>query len=77
MLLAGRGALPTASVYARADELGLTRPTLEGVDVEQYHNDPSIARHSNRNTASAPRTVNTLERVTSRSDVTGRPPGAT
>jgi 4-diphosphocytidyl-2-C-methyl-D-erythritol kinase len=39
VLLAGRGALATASVYARADELGLTRPSLEGVDVEEHHND--------------------------------------
>ena len=39
VLLAGRGALATASVYARADELGLTRPSLDGVDTEEHHND--------------------------------------
>ena len=43
VLLAGRGALPTASVYARADELGLARPTLEEVDVEHSHNDLEAA----------------------------------
>lgn len=43
VLLAGRGALPTASVYARADELGLVRPSLDGVDVEHPHNDLQIA----------------------------------
>jgi 4-diphosphocytidyl-2-C-methyl-D-erythritol kinase len=43
VLLAGRGALPTASVYARADELNLARPTLEGVDVGLPHNDLQIA----------------------------------
>jgi len=39
VLLAGRGALSTADVYARADELGLARRSLDGVDVEQPHND--------------------------------------
>ena len=39
VLLAGRGALATAKVYARADELGLVRPSLEGVDTDQPHND--------------------------------------
>lgn len=39
VLLAGRGALATASVYARADELRLVRPSLDGVDVDQPHND--------------------------------------
>lgn len=43
VLLAGRGALPTASVYARADELGLARPSLDGVDVEHPHNDLQTA----------------------------------
>lgn len=43
VLLAGRGALETASVYARADELGLVRPSLDGVDVEHSHNDLQIA----------------------------------
>jgi 4-diphosphocytidyl-2C-methyl-D-erythritol kinase len=39
VLLAGRGALPTASVYARADELRLTRASLDGVNVDEAHND--------------------------------------
>jgi len=39
VLLAGRGALLTASVYQRADELRLTRPSLDGVDVDEAHND--------------------------------------
>ena len=39
VLLAGRGALSTGDVYARADELGLARRSLDGVDVEQPHND--------------------------------------
>ena len=43
VLLAGRGALETASVYARANELGLVRPSLDGVDVEHSHNDLQIA----------------------------------
>ena len=43
VLLAGRGALSTASVYARADELGLARPSLDGVDVEHPHNDLQAA----------------------------------
>jgi 4-diphosphocytidyl-2-C-methyl-D-erythritol kinase len=43
VILAGRGALSTASVYARADELDLARPALDGVDVEQPHNDLQIA----------------------------------
>jgi 4-diphosphocytidyl-2-C-methyl-D-erythritol kinase len=43
VLLAGRGALATASVYARADELGLARPSLDEVDVEHSYNDLQIA----------------------------------
>jgi 4-diphosphocytidyl-2-C-methyl-D-erythritol kinase len=43
VLLAGRGALPTASVYERADQLNLSRPTLDGVDVDQPHNDLQTA----------------------------------
>jgi 4-diphosphocytidyl-2-C-methyl-D-erythritol kinase len=43
VLLAGRGALPTARVYARADELGLARPSLDGADIEQPHNDLQAA----------------------------------
>jgi 4-diphosphocytidyl-2-C-methyl-D-erythritol kinase len=43
VLLAGRGALPTASVYARADELRLARPSLDRVDVDQSHNDLQVA----------------------------------
>jgi 4-diphosphocytidyl-2-C-methyl-D-erythritol kinase len=43
VLLAGRGALPTASVYVRADELNLTRPSLDGVDPEEPHNDLQVA----------------------------------
>jgi 4-diphosphocytidyl-2-C-methyl-D-erythritol kinase len=43
VLLAGRGALPTARVYARADELGLARPSLDGVDVDVPHNDLEAA----------------------------------
>jgi 4-diphosphocytidyl-2-C-methyl-D-erythritol kinase len=43
VLLAGRGALSTGSVYARADELRLARPSLDGVDVEQHHNDLQLA----------------------------------
>ena len=39
VLLAGRGALPTARVYARADELGLARPSLDSADIEAAHND--------------------------------------
>jgi 4-diphosphocytidyl-2-C-methyl-D-erythritol kinase len=39
VLLAGRGALATAKVYARADELGLARPSLEGVNTDEPHND--------------------------------------
>jgi 4-diphosphocytidyl-2-C-methyl-D-erythritol kinase len=43
VLLAGRGALRTASVYARADEIGLARQSLEEVDVEDSHNDLQAA----------------------------------
>jgi 4-diphosphocytidyl-2-C-methyl-D-erythritol kinase len=43
VLLAGRGALPTAGVYERADQLNLSRPTLDGVDIEELHNDLQIA----------------------------------
>jgi len=43
VLLAGRGALPTARVYERADELGLARASLDGVDVEHLHNDLQAA----------------------------------
>jgi 4-diphosphocytidyl-2-C-methyl-D-erythritol kinase len=43
VLLAGRGALPTARVYARADELGLARPSLDAADIEQPHNDLQAA----------------------------------
>ena len=43
VLLAGRGALPTAGVYARADELRLTRASLDGIDPEQPHNDLQAA----------------------------------
>ena len=39
VLLAGRGALSTARVYARADELGLARDSLEGLDTQAFHND--------------------------------------
>jgi 4-diphosphocytidyl-2-C-methyl-D-erythritol kinase len=39
VLLAGRGALSTTHVYARADELGLPRSSLDGVDVDALHND--------------------------------------
>lgn len=39
VLLAGRGALRTADVYARADELRLTRASLDGVDTEEACND--------------------------------------
>ena len=43
VLLAGRGALSTARVYARADELGLTRESLDGVDTTLLHNDLQAA----------------------------------
>jgi 4-diphosphocytidyl-2-C-methyl-D-erythritol kinase len=43
VLLAGRGALPTATVYARAEELRLARASLDGVDVEQPNNDLQAA----------------------------------
>jgi 4-diphosphocytidyl-2-C-methyl-D-erythritol kinase len=43
VLLAGRGALSTALVYARADELGLTRESLDGVDTTLLHNDLQAA----------------------------------
>jgi 4-diphosphocytidyl-2-C-methyl-D-erythritol kinase len=43
VLLAGRGALQTADVYRRADELGLARPTLDGTDPEALHNDLQAA----------------------------------
>jgi 4-diphosphocytidyl-2-C-methyl-D-erythritol kinase len=39
VLLAGRGALSTARVYARADELGAARESLAGVDTDAFHND--------------------------------------
>ena len=39
VLLAGRGALSTARVYARADELGTSRESLDGVDTSVFHND--------------------------------------
>ena len=39
VLLAGRGALSTPRVYARADELGTPRESLEGVDTDAFHND--------------------------------------
>jgi 4-diphosphocytidyl-2-C-methyl-D-erythritol kinase len=39
VLLAGRGALSTARVYARADELGSPRASLDGVDTGALHND--------------------------------------
>ena len=39
VLLAGRGALRTADVYARADELRLSRGSLDGVDMDDSHND--------------------------------------
>ncbi|HZO58178.1 MAG TPA: hypothetical protein VFB51_00660 [Solirubrobacterales bacterium] len=39
VLLAGRGALSTPRVYARADELGTPRASLEDVDTEAFHND--------------------------------------
>lgn len=43
VLLAGRGALSTARVYARADELGHARESLEGVDADAFHNDLQAA----------------------------------
>jgi 4-diphosphocytidyl-2-C-methyl-D-erythritol kinase len=43
VLLAGRGALRTADVYARADQLNLARPSLDGVDPEELHNDLQAA----------------------------------
>ena len=43
VLLAGRGALSTPRVYAHADQLGLARPSLDGVDTEALHNDLQIA----------------------------------
>jgi 4-diphosphocytidyl-2-C-methyl-D-erythritol kinase len=39
VLLAGRGALRTARVYACADELGLPRASLHDVDTDTLHND--------------------------------------
>ena len=39
VLLAGRGALQTASVYRRADELRLARASLDEVNIEDAHND--------------------------------------
>ncbi len=39
VLLAGRGALSTPRVYARADELGAPRASLEDVDTDALHND--------------------------------------
>ena len=39
VLLGGRGALSTPRVYARADELGLPRESLDGVDTDAFHND--------------------------------------
>ncbi len=43
VLLAGRGALSTPHVYARADELGAARESLEGVDTDAFHNDLQAA----------------------------------
>jgi 4-diphosphocytidyl-2-C-methyl-D-erythritol kinase len=43
VLLAGRGALSTARVYARADELGSARQSLDGVDTSAFHNDLQAA----------------------------------
>ena len=43
VLLAGRGALSTPAVYARADELGPARESLEGVDTDAFHNDLQAA----------------------------------
>ncbi len=43
VLLAGRGALSTPLVYARADELGPARESLEGVDTGAFHNDLQAA----------------------------------
>ncbi len=43
VLLAGRGALDTARVYARADQLGLARDSLEGLGTEDFHNDLEAA----------------------------------
>ena len=43
VLLAGRGALSTSRVYARADELGTARETLADVDTGAFHNDLQAA----------------------------------
>jgi 4-diphosphocytidyl-2-C-methyl-D-erythritol kinase len=43
VLLAGRGALRTAEVYGRADELHLARPSLDGVIADDMHNDLQAA----------------------------------
>ena len=43
VLLAGRGALSTPRVYARADELGQLRESLDGVDTGAFHNDLQAA----------------------------------
>jgi 4-diphosphocytidyl-2-C-methyl-D-erythritol kinase len=43
VLLAGRGALSTPRVYARADELGQPRESLDDVDTDTFHNDLQAA----------------------------------
>ena len=43
VLLAGRGALSTRRVYARADELGTARESLDDVDTGAFHNDLQAA----------------------------------
>jgi 4-diphosphocytidyl-2-C-methyl-D-erythritol kinase len=43
VLLAGRGALSTPLVYARADELRPPRESLDSVDTDAFHNDLQAA----------------------------------